>query len=603
MQYRYSLGYKEIADVMIDGNFATGCGAGNWSCPVGGQWSIAANQATFNPAAVLFPSSYNLTNDNDLFTVGKHYRVKLHFGAIDANAYFYVYIGDFACTKTLFQNNNLNEEFDVLCVQGTRFRIKGVAASMTAPVSVLNSVEVIELDWNDPIEQPTGMTKKVFKQSDIIKGLYVTYVENLTFYGDAYDYLLAQFNLDYTKDVPVRIEYNYLGSWADYFYGLIYPSESKWGKHEVICSVEDSVVSKLIRKKINFNFTVTSNQLWAYSFNNRAFIRCYCHDITTGNYPGVTIPGDLNYLYDVFKTLRQLVHLATELEADVACDFLNPPHANSIYLAIAKGINVYVKQTFPYIQNDEGLQISIADLLRNIHCLFCIGMITEIINGVPTLVIKPLDELMDNTSSFTLNNINNTEWVYNPYNNFNTIKGGFSLTSEITNSNDAAKYFITGAEVSEGENNICSDYVEDSILINDAFLSDTSSYKDNVMWIRYRLSGGLFYSLRDVDAGGVGNDYNYDIDYITNFIRHTLTSSLQYYEALIPAVKYDPTGLLMIRVFEFECPLTFLKLATIQLNPLQKIIINGYEDILESYLLELEYDNELQIAKFKVIAT
>jgi hypothetical protein len=232
-------------------------------------------------------------------------------------------------------------------------------------------------------------------------------------------------------------------------------------------------------------------------------------------------------------------------------------------------------------------------------------MIAELINGVPTLTIKYLDDLMDGTSSFALNNINNTNWIYKPYNNYCTIKGGFLTTSAITNSNDAANYFITGARVSDGEYDICSEYIEDSALINDAFLSTTSAYKDNVMWVRYRYDAisGNYYSLRDIDVIGAGNDYNYDLDYIANFLRHTKTTALQYYEALTPLTKYDPLGLVMIRVFEFDCPLSFSELATLEANPLQKLVITGYEDIAEAYILELEYDNLLQRAKFKVIAT
>lgn len=635
MKYRFRLG-KYLGDNLItDPTFAAACGV-NWQCGTG--WSIAGNKATHTGAV-------GHLSAGGIFTQGEKYQI--NFDVVDtALGIVKVYLAGFSIT-----NNPDNTYFKY--ADGS-YSITGKALKNDPALRIfgygnvaVKNVYVYQLLWNDPIEcEPKGWneSKLQLKKSELLDNLFVTLNTELTFWGDGYDYLLSVLNdSSNCGEVPVLIERQLQdGLWETHFEGLLYLNKcdidirTKTIKGDIYDSFAAKALAMGKDKEITTGAAVGSmfapNSLpseidnvgnLVYEWRN---VGVYI--IATGAY------ASKDYIYDVFKVVRNIVHEISNLEATVESSLFNDTPYGIIDPNPFKYLSVAPIRTFSTDNKDWGIKIPLSEIINDINTILNISMFTSLVSNIITLNIESTEYLLG-TSFAPVITVDNNNCIFQNNNdseiqcyeigyqkpsdddiNFLVQKGAANagqaaalatITSHVNYYN--RKYNVVSKCATESKSSFCSIGASWFILSWQMYGDDSETFNG--------LPQHYFVQLEEDGGGGwqsatwltpEGHTWgNPDLNIPDIMDSQIISLQNSYYDTL-RGIEQNKTNIALKYIWEFSAMITLSQLNQILKNPVYYLKMSSkyLTSAKNAYIVEFTYDNNSNadgssLATFKVI--
>lgn len=590
--FRFRLGRKTVGDNLVtngtfDANLAGwGCGTPPFACPAA-NWAWNAGVAQYTGIC-----TNGEVLSQDVFSVGKRYRVQYDILSTGAFAFMGLFVGDYG--KEYDRANNIiwtTITKDRICLSNIKLQFSPALGIN------LDNVSAYLLDWNDAIiNEPLGWvdSKSIIIRDQQLDGLYFSYITDLEFWGDGYQFIKNEFDTNgMCGKVPILIEYRCgeNAEWEEYFEGLIYISDSKFdeSKCQVECTIEELTPAALLIKGGDTDVYFISG---VPVCGGGADLLPLAQDIVKfHDNTGTHIYVDID-CWNIEKLFKRIVLSVTELEVDFESNLFFVGLFR--YLVISFGI--LMRNAIGGI--DPSLtRMSFNELFKQMDAIFNISWETTNVGGVPRIRIEEKSFFHDDTVILTLNDVPGLRWDFDKSRMVRNIKIGYKETS-ISESEGTLKYEIIG-DCLENELDKGCDFIQDSALIFPVLAGNTD-YDDKIFIIECEKPGVDIESL----VGG-GNLYNENIDFDDNMGRwiYSMMGDAILQSAGVPVISKGATPNLQ-RVWEFEYPLTQADWKLLRANTKKQIRFNSEADNIDDtdgFIDNIEYDNVKGIAIFKLL--
>lgn len=611
--YNFRLGRTPIGSNLItNGDFSAG--AAGWT--FGGNWTLVGTDANYVHPGGAWGNLDTLSQAN-VFTVGKWYRISWDvktYPAANQEPFMAEYCGTYGSKMRVYDDFDLTGSapivatytVDRLCLAGTDFSIKTFAELIfpAATYYSFTNFTVYELDYNEAVINPAQWqeSNKVLKRSDLVDGIYVSYISSLSFFNDGYDYLYQDY-LDngLCSKVPIKIEYvKPNGDIEDYFEGIIYQSECNyklWNK-TVDVAVEDVATSLLIQKgrdrKVRFEAGTNINKL--------VFSPDWWGDIMPD--PRITVAfndgagGYATYTnrraYTIFEIFQRIVLWATDFEVLPESTLLTSGTFDNFALSYGKVIRLGIGSGLLNIDS-KTFNISFEEMINELNNLMPIGFRTYSNSGVPTISIESRDDLFGVATSFTISDIGKPEFNFKRDELYQTIEIGYENYDEDNKPFVRGSFFMVADTCGESKLTLVSKFVQDSATIY-SILAGSTSFDEYLFWMEINAAGTQ-------TKNGAAPNYDYN-DNIT--VNDNMTRWLDFLQAFNRGTdnqKNFKTNNSFLREFNFAYPISKSDFDTISSNPFSIINIAGKNlTATDSYIEEISLPMNCSNATFKLLA-
>ena len=241
-----------------------------------------------------------------------------------------------------------------------------------------------------------------------IKGILPKYELKLNFVGGGYEYLYSKrVELGFCQIIELRVEFACSdGTFKPLLEGYINIARCKFNLNKcfVECDVLDNNYGALIynnkgiKANLGADVSKTGVPITKAIVNKIKFF-----DPDTGLYPSNPDARECVTIYEAFKFL-----IAFMTDGKVAFD-------SSLFSGTLNGTNFYILTGKSIRNNTGGLpEISFEELFTEVYKKFNIAFTIKIKNGIPTMVIDPIDYIYSGASGIQLENIDDFKESFNP---------------------------------------------------------------------------------------------------------------------------------------------------------------------------------------------
>jgi len=592
--WRVSLGLTTTGSNLVTNGTFTG-GLAGWTADAG--WTGVGNIADFTPGG---GGGQGDLSQASVFEVGKRYRVTFdNLDALTGVDTIGIRFGDFGFGLLQPGIETVTQEHRVL--SGTSISFHAVASGATSVQ--IDNVVVLELDYNTPItDQPIGLDEaKIVVQKDRdLEGLITKFITELTFWGDGYDYIKAQFDDSYCNKIPVLFEYKCTetAEFERFFEGHIYISDCTFDlqKCMVKCTVEDSGGSQLLQRNKNVKVFADAADSNETGLVQEAQATIDLHD-NTGAYPAGS-PYNDNDGFHVGSFFRTCIQVATELEVDCDTDYFELGGGGDFEdLCIILG--KLLRTGTLSAEFVEQSSYSFKEFFQACNSVFNLGIQSKTVNGVPIIKIEPKEDLFSSTSILTLVDVPNIKAEVNKDLLFKTISIGYSARN-VDDDDDRFQY-VTNDTCSDKDLNLISKFVAQSILIEEllnATITGTE-YDKYTYFIECTNTGGFTF---DSTIFG-GNAFNGNLEKEDNMLRWVDTLPASTFKNRDTGEVITKTNPPQVIIYKFDYPLSKTQFDSIS-DVTRPITFSGagITTPLEGHILKLEYNIKTGLTSFELLS-
>ncbi len=630
MNFRHRLGLTlNNTELVADTTFATACGAGNWTCNLGiagvsTTMYNGATQAKLGSTALDFGWG-ELVTDATVFQRGNKYRITVDIDSTNFNGdtqieILEVFIGYVSTPKTfigLYDTDSCIYTIDFWAVEDSPLILRHqteVANLANDTEIIINSVSVKKYDWNSPLAFDPEIKDKKLKlgASELFKDFKVGAIEDVTYYDDGYNYLVAQ---SVGTAVEVLIEYDNNGTWTYFYEGLIFLSECKFNKYSVNCNIE-SVEEICLRKNRDkpvsiysairwqvYGSAANSSKLTQRHYNNPALTVVEPFDPAT-NPPVYSFPTIVTCGFLLWRTVRDYIHELSDGKITLAStEFVGAldEWQRLITMNIGWALNSTVRPYNPSTghRSFDYIKMNFSELLRICDSIWNIGSYLSYDGTSYSLNIERQSVLKANLVTTYWNDLQDEEWEFNSWLDIGSVSIGYKNESDSAIYGDqAGKYIATTAS----EKN------------HDVSLGNVVRFTTEV-WDMFNATSNNFdlYYLMQIDdvvtqnmtaflgLDGQLNGYNSNVQEFENMNR--LSTSLAYtYESYDKMRVYAGTETYS-KQYAFRKYISFADFLAIKNNPYVKVQIQTSYINTIGYITDITYDLLTNIAEIKFLGT
>lgn len=598
MELRLRLGQTlDYTNLVTDGTFDTACAGGNWTCAAG--WNIPVGAGADHAGAMSFLEQNNVFIFENAAPDTIKYRIMYDVTAIGANAWVKHFVGNDSIDNFVVNAFGFNYTYDFKHLDTANEHLRFLAENTIS----IDNVRVYNWKWNDPLEnQPSFKDTKLKIVSEmLLEKMICTWDGEITLDGDGYTFLKDIFD-DLPSDeaceqIDILIERfnrNTL-EWENHYEGYVYITDCEFDfkKRNVIIKkiyglIEDAV-EKLFKKEgivepIGRNIYATGTTV--------------TESLRNVNYRDNGGPS-LNWntigsAYRVRLALEVLAHTLSDLYVTIDADMFEIPSRQEYSVATDDCVNT----TVAGVSNTDAFRLitSLEDFIKNLSAVFAIGVIESTNYAVPTLNIGRKEDFGSTThSTFSFENVNAEITKFNDTNVYSKLTAGYAESQEFS-------IYDNYEYVAEDK---CS---TKSLGVNCEYMGDDTSI-DNLLWAAATTSSYITIACFD-NAGTIEArhdilDVNYnELHYYTPLIA---TNHVWYLQSSFigvgllagSAIKTNDTT---VKQVEFREKITLDILDVIRITPNARIPFTAPEYNLpatqEGYIIEFEYDNISEVAKF-----
>ncbi len=451
-QYQYRLGRKQdVTDLVTDGGFAAACGV-NWTC--GANWGIAAGVAT---RAIGSPGTF-LTQAS-VFELGKRYRVLFDVNTLTSSSG--AFIGDYGSSLATLGANTIEH----VCLLGTSLQF------WSQGTFTIDNVQAFEMIFNDPLtDEPLGFegSEITIERDRVLNGIFREYTTELTFVGDGYDFILAEFTANgFCSEIPVLIEEKCSDSddFDTFFEGVIYLSDCEFDlrKCQVKATVEDRGAGQILRnnREVDVGFDPINLSFGVVNFLVQPDVVIDFHD-STGAYPPGAPYTDLTIgglSLNVEETFRRIIHDISDVNIDFESTFFSAGTFADLIVKFGADLR---SDILPDFDHAEKKVISFMRLFDIMNSIFDLEVQVYYPSGVPTIKIEQKIDFLTAPSVLTVSNVAEPTFTFDISQFFKTITIGYKEEFE---SDDGTRQYISLDPCSQQELNIVAEAIADSDII------------------------------------------------------------------------------------------------------------------------------------------
>lgn len=495
----------------------------------------------------------------------------------------------------------------VFAPKGNDFALTAIDHSQGAISSGrLDNVILYRYVWNQPLtyEPVDWDAAKISKRRDeILNGLIIEYIADLTFIEDGYDYLYDQYTTNgFCGEVPVKIEvYNsVLNVYELYFEGIIFINDCEFNitKRQVKVKIEDKNASLLFIRSKDVKVDVSQIALPTVAGVPVPF-----------PYPGVEIDfnndaGAYVYsnitVYDIAILLKSIIVKATKYRLDSESDVFSTAGDFEDYCIGLAGV-LRSGSTI----SQETYKISINELFTELNKIVNLSFsVTTNADGVPTIKIEPKIDFLSSTPVLTLSYVNDVKFTFDKTNIVRVVNIGYdkldaTATGTGQNNPNGVQYYSDNV-CSENVLNLVSRYIQQSTILKRLLDGTITSNKyDNEKFI-------IDTNGTQTNNSGSGTfDYNTNIDPADNMARWVETLQFGFLKTDLTSTEaLTKTTPILDKIYEFSYPLTKAQF---------DLIVQAYNTIefntdgtglttKSGYLLSADYDIKTGLTEFKLLA-
>ena len=256
-------------------------------------------------------------------------------------------------------------------------------------------------------QEPLGwqeMTSKI-ERVDEVKGLFVTVDLTLTFYGDAFDTLIASYGAGFCNDHTIRIDESCDEgrSYTTIYDGIIFISDCTFDYNN--CTVEAKVQDNSFYAKINNNKSIKTIVEVGYTKNGTSYTgaadyQVEIFDPCTAAY----YVGRKPHTVRVYEAFRSLIAFMTDDTVDFQSTFFDVGGDGEGY-CITDGIHLSNTDPAVYSATRNIEKICFIDLFNEMNKRFNIGMMIDSSGARPLLIIEQYDYFKNATSALYMTKI------------------------------------------------------------------------------------------------------------------------------------------------------------------------------------------------------
>jgi hypothetical protein len=614
-KYKFYLGKTPdtTTNLVTNGTF-TGSLTG-WSVGANTGWSSVSNTAEFSfgvPLLINDLSANCSLEQSNILTEGENYyfsydlkRATAGSGTYNRGRVSWSFGGlYFTPFKDYDQNDSTTFvkqiHKSVYCANGNDFLFYADNGERSA----IDNVEIYKNVWNAPlITEPIGWEEaKITKKRDnILNGLIVNYITDLTFINDGYEYLYNQYLLNgFCGEIEIKIDYynSSTGLYEDYFTGFIYLKDCKFNltRKQVSISIEDSNSSliflnnKEVKCDVNSIYYQDAGNNYPKAAPNTDMLIDFNDD--SGAYPTGGLYDD-NLVYRVGAVLKNIVYQSNKYRFYFKSDFFDTG-------------------TFQYfgLINPNYEKLSFEDLFRELNNLFNITFSIDNTTVFPTIVVEPKNDYYNSVPVLSINYVNDLEFSFDENSIYKTISIGYKHIDDTpANTNydtpEGEQYFTSNL-CAKNDLKLVSDYIQKSSVIK-GFYAGTytdTKYANVLRWIE--TDGTL-----TKNTGSGDRDYNYNIDTLDNLTRHLYTLNTDFISTpngqvvntpITEAIKANENRPL---IYSFKYPLTKAQFDLIEqaYNTIEFDTDGTPATRKTGFVLEASYDIKTGLTDFKLLSS
>lgn len=333
---------------------------------------------------------------------------------------------------------------------------------------------------NTLVEDPINWDdfSETIERDDTIKGLLPKYEVKLKFNGSGYEYLfnallqsgfcrLVELRVDFATD---SINYNTILN------GYIFLTESIFNLNKAIvdCEVEDNNYGARIYRNKSIKVYLDTDK----TKNGEDLTACTTLDVQLFDPVGGAYSGSDRKCYKIKDAMRFLIEFMTDNLVGFESDYLDTIDLSGITLISGSGLRSPSQATAPFV--------SFEDLFNEINKKFPISFtIIKGADGRPTMKVEEDAYFFNETSVIQINNINDLRQSFDSEILYSSVKFGGKTVDF-----DAAlhhfgyirflafkeeQYFLTGNCNIDKTLDLFSDFVCDSNIIEELFVTATSN--------------------------------------------------------------------------------------------------------------------------------
>jgi hypothetical protein len=599
IQLRLSLGRKiASANLVTNGTFNSDLSG--WTAGTGWVWAApgVAHKASGSRNALAY---------SGILTPGKYYRVKITLVAGTA----WVYIGNYTRNKISVLGVN---QIEAVCLAGTDFSIVASGSS-----SKVDNIEVYELGYNNPLlNEPEGFDDAKFKveKDKFFEALTYTYITDLEFKGDGYDYIWQTYiTQGYCSEIAVLVEIKkspLLDVWETFFEGAIFLKgcEFDYDTRTVKTTIENRAATQLFATAKDVKVYLDSDDFdygkpIADNFAPKSRTFVDFHN-TAGTYL-TGIPYENVQCYRIYDLFRQILLYSTDFNIEFESDYFSSGEFATMVLTTGKFIRENNTDPpgagNPFIDSDYG-SISFTDLFTEMNKICDLGVKIYYNNGVPTLKVEPKKDFQNTTVVATLSHVKGIKSKVALDTFINVINIGYKTVSEQANYIHGAQYVSTD-KCSQGQLNLICEYIADSTIIHqmldgtiaddkydsNIFIIETTGTEPNLQSAKTNISGIYFY-----------NQGIRPSDNMQRWVESLPGDAFQLRDTEAVISRTTPSKK---RLFEMDYPITFAMLQSILDNDAGLIEFESQNignDAISGLLLSLEFSVKTGMTKFRLLA-
>jgi len=322
-----------------------------------------------------------------------------------------------------------------------------------------------------------------------IKGVLPKYELKLNFVGGGYEYLYSKrVEIGFCQLVELRVDFACSdGTFKPLLEGYINIARCKFNLNKcfVECDVLDNNYGALIYNNKNIKANLGADTSKTGVIIPKAIVnKIKFFDPDTGIYPSNINARECVTIYEAFKFL-----IAFMTDGKVAFDSV-------LFSSLYNGTNFYILTGKSIRNNTGGLpEISFEELFVEVYKKFNIAFTIKTINGMPTMIIDPIDFIYSSASGIELENIEDFKESFNPEKLYsNVILGGTTTDYDNTIHSFFPRQFFSFNEESYYFQNQCNldktldlkgDWIVDSNIIQEVayiFNLDTT-YDSDIFFV------------------------------------------------------------------------------------------------------------------------
>jgi hypothetical protein len=338
-------------------------------------------------------------------------------------------------------------------------------------------------------------TESIELEKDI-RGLLLSFEQELTFFDDAYIYLNSKYNSGgYCQTINVLIQErcNETGEYEDDIIGLIFLSDVKWNRSE--CFAKCRIIDNGYGAKIRNNKNVKAKLNSPFSKTGASITPCPYTEIEFF-VPSTALPDAIRYCYDVKDAFEYLVAFMTDGTVGFRSDYLDSMTIESTgaiiqRLAIVTGLEVRL------MGHADAPNVSFQELFDEVNKKRNIGFTIEDYNGSPILRIENAEYFKNQAVSFVADKIPELEESVDVESLYSSVElGSDAATYDPAKHSLAPIRFITFQSEDYPVQSVCnidnpldlvSDFIIDTNIIEEMVSTNTSddSRDDEIVMVQY----------------------------------------------------------------------------------------------------------------------